>query len=191
MSEDKDISKAKKPKLRPKLNNAQQMFVECYLRHFNATRAAKEAGYSEKTAHSQGPRLLKNVGIANAIRTRMKEAAMETDEVLYHLAQIARGDLGDVLDKNGNVNIEAAREQGKTNLIKKVRSRAITTENSDISEAEAEAYDRLKALELIGRAHGIFTDRADITSGGKPLPSWGEWVAGVLGDNTEASPDNA
>lgn len=167
MSEDKDISKAEKPKLSPK----QQLFVEYYLRHFNATRAAKEAGYSEKTAYSIGHENLKKPEIADTIRTRMTEAAMETNEVLYHLAQIARGDLGDVLDKNGNVSIEAAREQGKTNLIKKVRSRAITTENSDISEAEAEAYDRLKALELIGRAHALFKDRHEHTGeGGAPIP---------------------
>lgn len=46
---------------------------KCFLRHylgdacFNATEAAKKAGYSEKTAYSQGQRLLKTVEIKKLI----------------------------------------------------------------------------------------------------------------------------
>jgi phage terminase small subunit len=50
------------------LNERQQRFVNEYLIDLNATRACIRAGYSEKTAHSQGPRLLENVGIKEAIR---------------------------------------------------------------------------------------------------------------------------
>ena len=46
----------------------QKRFVEAYTG--NATKAAIAAGYSEKTAYSQGERLLRNVEISSAIQER-------------------------------------------------------------------------------------------------------------------------
>lgn len=43
------------------LTPKQRAFCEHYIASHNATQAAKEAGYSKKTAYSQGQRLLKNV----------------------------------------------------------------------------------------------------------------------------------
>lgn len=139
------------------------MFVNEYLKFFNATRAAIAAGYSEKTAYSQGHDLLKKPEIALRVRERLTEAAMSADEVLYHLAEIARGDMNDLVDNNGNPDMSAARKAGKTRIIKKIRQRSITSEENDINETEIEAHDRLKALELLGKAHKLFTDRTEIS----------------------------
>lgn len=49
------------------LNEKQQLFINEYLIDFNATQAAIRAGYSEKTAYSQGQRLLKQVEIKDAL----------------------------------------------------------------------------------------------------------------------------
>jgi phage terminase small subunit len=70
-------------------------FVEDYCRHFNATRAAKAAHYSEKTAYSQGQRLLKNVEIQEAIKARIAELTMGEDEFMVRMAEDARADMGD------------------------------------------------------------------------------------------------
>jgi len=51
-----------------KLNARQQAFVEAYAG--NATTAALAAGYSPKTAYSQGQRLLKLVEVQGAIKAR-------------------------------------------------------------------------------------------------------------------------
>ncbi|NCC69717.1 MAG: terminase small subunit, partial [Clostridia bacterium] len=53
------MSKALTPK--------QQAFVQEYLCDLNATQAAIRAGYSERTAGSQGERMLKNVEIQIAL----------------------------------------------------------------------------------------------------------------------------
>ena len=55
-----------------KLTNKQRAFIEEYLLDFNATRAAKAVGYSEKTAHSIGSELLTKTYIADEINARMK-----------------------------------------------------------------------------------------------------------------------
>lgn len=158
------------------LNNKQQMFLNEYLKTFNATKAAKLAGYSEKTAYSQGHDLLKHPEISEAIRARLNESAMEANEVLYHLAEIGRGDFDDITDANGNLDMEKARELGKTRLIKKVKQRTVTTADkdgagSDITETEVEIHDRVRALELIGKYHKLFTDKTEITGAdGSPIP---------------------
>ena len=53
----------------------QQRFIECY--SGNATQAAIQAGYSEKTARSAGQRLLTNVDIQSAIRSREEQRRSE------------------------------------------------------------------------------------------------------------------
>lgn len=148
----------------PKLTAKQEMFVSYYFLYgCNATKAAKAAGYGEEYAHSQGSRLTKNVKVDAHIRARMTEIAMSADEVLRQLAEIGRADFDDVTDENGNLDLKKAREGGTSRLIKRVKRRSITTEESDISEEEIEMHDRLKALELIGKHHKLFTDRTEIS----------------------------
>lgn len=57
------------------LTARQEKFVHAYNRLGNATKAAKEAGYSERTAHAQGGRLLHKAEIASAIARARKTAA--------------------------------------------------------------------------------------------------------------------
>ncbi len=52
-----------------KLTAKQEKFAQCYALSLNATKAAKDAGYSEKTAHSIGDENLRKP----AIQARLKE----------------------------------------------------------------------------------------------------------------------
>ena len=61
-----------------KLTDKQQAFVAEFLVDLNATQAAIRAGYSEKTAYSQGQRLLKNVEVDAAIKAAQAERAEKT-----------------------------------------------------------------------------------------------------------------
>lgn len=58
-----------------KLNRRQKLFIDEYLVDLNATQAAIRAGYSERTARSQGQRLLTNVDIRARIDELMKTRA--------------------------------------------------------------------------------------------------------------------
>jgi phage terminase small subunit len=84
-----------------KLTDKQQNFVEEYLIDLNATQAAIRAGYSEKTARSQGQRLLTNVDIEKAIQKAMAERSKRTninaDNVLREIAHTAFDDIGNYL----------------------------------------------------------------------------------------------
>lgn len=81
------------------MNSKQQAFVEAYCCNgFNATQAAITAGYSEKTAKSQGGRLLTNVDIKAAIdkfKSKGAERALVTAEDLVRLLYSEAQGLGE------------------------------------------------------------------------------------------------
>lgn len=159
------------------LTHKQQAFVNAYLRTLNATQAAIEAGYSEHTARSIGSENLTKPDIKEVIKQHFEADAMSSAEVLHHLANIARGDVDDVLDEMGNFDLKKAREAGKTNLVKKIKTRTILTssedgDGSEIHDTEVELHDRMKALALIGKELGLFVNKTDITSGGQPIKAY-------------------
>jgi phage terminase small subunit len=59
-----------------------QLFVKHYAKTGNATAAARAAGYSPKTAHVQGCRLLKNVKIQKAQKRMADRAKWDQDRLL-------------------------------------------------------------------------------------------------------------
>lgn len=61
------------------LNDKQLAFVREYLVDFNATQAAIRAGYSRKTAGSQGHDLLKKPEVQAALNEFRSKAAQETE----------------------------------------------------------------------------------------------------------------
>ena len=77
------------------LTPKQRRFVDEYQVDLNATQAAIRAGYSAKTAHVQGPRLLGNVGVASAIQAAQIEVSKRTevtvDDVVAGLLAEAKG----------------------------------------------------------------------------------------------------
>ena len=85
------------------LTPRQQRFCQEYAIDLNATAAARRAGYSEKTVHVQGPRLLANVRVASRIAELQDEVAernkLSVDGVVTNLAElrdeaVAAGQMG-------------------------------------------------------------------------------------------------
>ena len=81
------------------LNEMQKAFADYYIETANATESAKRAGYSEKTAYSQGQRLLKNVEISAYIGERMAEQGekrvADANEVIEFYTAVMRGEVKD------------------------------------------------------------------------------------------------
>lgn len=89
------------------LNVKQARFVAEYLIDLNSVAAASRAGYSPKTVHSQGPRLLLHAGIQAAIAEGQAKhlAAVEIDarRVLQELARLATSDVRKLFGANGGL----------------------------------------------------------------------------------------
>ena len=90
------------------LTPKQQAFCEYYIANHNATQAAIKAGYSKKTAYSQGQRLLKKSKIQNYIEEVAKKAtenriatAREVLEILTMIMKSAEEKTSDRLKAAG------------------------------------------------------------------------------------------
>lgn len=96
------------------------MFAQEYLIDQNATQAAKRTGYSEKTAYSQGQRLLKDVEVREYIQKaqekRVERTERSADEVIARLWKMHDIDFGDYETKRISKTIEMlARHYGLFN----------------------------------------------------------------------------
>jgi len=85
----------------------QERFIDEYLIDFNASRAAIAAGYSKKTARSQGQRLLTRADIASKIDAKKAEKLIRleitADRVLQELAKLAFYDPADLFEDDGSL----------------------------------------------------------------------------------------
>lgn len=140
-----------------KLTDKQQAFIAEYLKCWNATKAALQAGYSPKSARQTGSENLSKPYIADEIKARIAEMKMSGDEALVRLAEIARGDIEDFLtidtDATG-LDFVKAQKAGKIHLLKK-----ITFGKTTIS---FEMYDKQAALNTIAKHHGLLNDKVEI-----------------------------
>ncbi|MDO7849915.1 terminase small subunit [Hymenobacter sp. M29] len=81
------------------LSPKQLSFAKAYAGCLNATRAALSAGYSEKTARSQGSRLLTNVDIQAEIKKLLSHSGLSPEEIAARWDRIATVDLSDFYTK--------------------------------------------------------------------------------------------
>lgn len=124
------------------LTPKQSLFVKEYLVDLNATQAAIRAGYSEKTAYSQGERLLRNVEVAAAIKIELDKRMNKVDiSVEYVLTTIKNtiercAQAEEVLDRKGNPT----------------------------GEYQFDSMAVLKGSELLGKYLKLFTDKTELSN---------------------------
>lgn len=166
------------------LTDKQKRFCEEYLIDLNATQAAIRAGYSPKTAEQTASRLLRNVKVQEYIAKRQKELSRSTEitqeRVIKELALIAfsnnadyahvvekklqvesGGALVDVLDKDGKPVMYRTVEPVLTEELTEEQKRALAVIKKGRDGLEVKSCDKVKALELLGKHLGIFTDKIE------------------------------
>lgn len=134
-----------------KLTNKQKVFVEEYLKCWNTAEASRRAGYSERTARTNGSRLLTNADIKAYIEERLKEKILSSDEVLVRLSDQARANMADLINENGEFDLMKAKRLGVTHLIQEIK----VNKSGDKS---IKLYSAQSALQLTGKYHALFTD---------------------------------
>lgn len=168
------------------LTGKQRLFIIEYVKDFNARQAAIRAGYSENTAAEIGSENLRKPHIKTAIDAYFVERTMQAGEVLMRLTEHARADFGDFWDDDTmSIDIETARQNGRSHLVKKMKQITVIDANRDTEThiTEFELYDAQKALALLGKQHGLFIDRTDITTLGEKLPAPLVYLPGVTPDD--------
>ena len=128
-----------------KLTVKQKKFADEYIISGNASEAARNAGYSEKTAGGIGDENLKKPEIKTYIDKRLQEiedqAIAKQDEVLKYLTAVVRG------ESRSEVIVIEGQGDG-TSKARRVKK-------------EPDEKERLKAAELLGKRYALFTDRQE------------------------------
>jgi len=145
-----------------KLTAKQNKFVEEYLVDLNATQAAIRAGYSPDSAKEIASENLAKPNISNAISKAMAERSRRTginqDRVLLELAKIAFLNPIDVININDATLLDEA-SRDDTAAIASVKVKTIPIGDDTIVEREVKTYDKIKALELIGKHLNIWNKK--------------------------------
>ena len=127
-----------------KLTPKQERFANEYIKTLNVTQSAIKAGYSPNSAHVTGSRLLRKDKVDEYIKSKkdeiMDDAILSAKELLYLLTQAA---VGDETETTGRMNL-------------------VYNEHVETVEVPIKPSDRMKARDLIGRYHSLFTEKVDL-----------------------------
>lgn len=135
------------------LTDRQRLFIEKYCRCFNATQAAREAGYSPRTARQIGQQNLSKLVIRAEIERRFAEFGMGKNEVLARLADHARGDMGLFVKVEGGKlvpDLAGALQRGDMRLVKKIKFDAQGGVTIELYDAQKALITLASVLKLIG-----------------------------------------
>lgn len=167
--------KSKKRKLTPK----QEHFCQCYVIYWNATRAAREAGYSDLSAGKLGFDLLNIPLIQDRVeqlkKHALKELGVSPERILLELTRIATVDIGQAFDDMGQ--LKPLKE-----IPEDVRRAISGIEVNEIFDGQGEQKsviglakkvklsDKIRANELLGRHLRLFTELHELSGpNGKPI----------------------
>lgn len=153
------------------LTPKQKLFKSAYLANgMNATQAAITAGYSKKTAKSQGARLLTNVDIRDAIAGRSEKALAKidfsVDRTLEFVARLAFFDPKDLFEDDGSLKqMKDIPEEART-VLAGLEVTEIFEGDGDQKHAmgllkKVKLSDRLNALDKLMRYHSLFRDKIE------------------------------
>lgn len=148
-----------------KLTEKQRRFIEEYLIDLDGRNAAIRAGYAPKAAEVQASRLLRLVKVRSAvdqaIAERSKRTGVNQDKIIRELAKIAFLNPTDVINMDeATIKGEASRDD--TAAIASVKVKTIPTEDGEIVEREVKTYDKVKALDLLGKHQGMFKEKIEL-----------------------------
>lgn len=157
------------------LNNRQKKFIEEYLRDFNGSAAARRSGYAGKRVDQTAYELLRKPEIQRAIAARAHQATATNDatpeRVIAEFARVAFANIRDFASWHPDTGVTLIPSEDltgdQTAAIAEVNCVSTITRTGDEELTERhsiklKAWDKLKALESLGRYHALFTDRAKL-----------------------------
>ena len=125
------------------LKTIQELFAHLYRRDLNGTGAAKQAGYSPKTARRQATRLLSKVHIRERIedllRPRLKKAEVEGEKVIQRLSTLAMASLDQFCDWDGE-HLTVKRFEDIPKELRAAVSKIKVTEHTTSNKKEDNEY---------------------------------------------------
>lgn len=155
-------------------NKKHEMFCQEYLIDLNATQAyIRVYGAKATSAATNGNELLRNTEIDSRIKElladRSKRTGINADRVIRELARVAFVNPLELIDTE-NATIKKGVTDDDKAAILSVKVKKIPTKNGEGVEREIKLCDKLKAMELLGKHLGMYTDKQEISGpNGSPI----------------------
>ncbi len=148
-----------------KLTEKQKRFCDEYLIDLNATQAAIRAGYKKSEyTDTNASKILENTRIKEEIDKRMAERSKRTginqDRVIQELARIAFVNPRNVINPD-DASVKESAVEDDLACIQSVKVKVVEGEKGISTEREVRLNDKIKALELLGKHLGMFTDKVE------------------------------
>jgi phage terminase small subunit len=145
------------------LTEKQKAFCREYLKDFNATKAAIRAGYSEESARQIASENLSKHDVQQCIQSLADKINTKTENkierIITELQLIAFGSLRDVAEWDaGGLSIKNSNEVGDSARLVSEVTESRTDKSTNV---KIKMHDKLKALELLGKYHKMFTDKIE------------------------------
>lgn len=155
------------------LNLRQQRFVAEYLKDPNATQAALRAGYSPKTAHDIGSENLTKPAILEAIQAGqaklLEKAGITAERIIEEYKKIAFSDFRQFA-KWGPDGVRLVDSEALSDESAACVAEVSETTSKDGGSIRFKLHDKKGALDSLAKHLGMFVERVDLTSKGKPIP---------------------
>ena len=150
------------------ISQKQMRFAREYVIDFNKTRAAKAAGYSAKTAEQRAKKLLSSPEVVDYIEKNGGTAETSGGQrVLKELERIAFTNAADFTrivtsrDENG-VRSQHVEYIDTDDLSSDARAAIVSIKDTK-DGIRIDTADKFRALELLGKHYGLFSDKAETT----------------------------
>jgi phage terminase small subunit len=132
-----DLVPATQTVISARLTLKQEMFICEYLKTRNATLAAKLAGYNgdDLTLKSIGSENLSKPAIRAEIDKRVQSRILSSNQVLAELSDVGFADWREFVE--------------------------VKMKDGEVVDASLQLKDKIRALELVGKYHKLFTDRVE------------------------------
>ncbi len=151
-----------------KFTTQQVAFVDSYMVHFNATRAAKEAGFSTPGKYGwqllQLPHIIEEINARTQIFRKAKEALKE--RLIEELCCVAFSSLDDV-GRFGPSGIDLKDHDEIPESTKRAIAEYTVNETDKAVNAKVRFHNKIQAIDLLGKHLGMFKD-SDVSVNVKP-----------------------
>lgn len=142
-----------------KFTAKQEKFIEEYVRLNNAKQAAIAAGYSKKTAKSQGQRLLTYANVSAAIQARREELRRTTitpEKVMQEYLNLLYANMKNYAAWGpGGVKLRPSEE------LTEEEAAAIAEVSETQTGVKFKLHDKKAVLDSIARMLGLFVDKIE------------------------------
>ena len=140
------------------LQTKRDLFVSGYVATHNATQSAIDAGFSARSARTEGWRLLKDADIRAQIQEKTQEI-IEANEInagriMRELASVGFSRIDDYdFDPDGMVKVKEGRPAHVIGAVSSVKIKP--------TEVEFKLWPKTRALEMMGKQIGMFPDKVE------------------------------